>query len=354
MRTGKLDPLGHFKHKNVIINGAMDIAQRGTSFAAVADSAFTLDRWRWLQSLGTGVVTITQDTTVPTAAQFGGQLDYSLKIDCTTAEGAVAAAEYALLRYTVEGYDFRQLAGQTATLSFWVQAVKTGIYCVSFNSSGSDRSYVAEYTINSANTWEKKIITLTFNYSGGTWNYTNAVGVRINFALACGSTYQTTANAWQTGNYNATSNQVNGLDNTNNNFYITGVQLEVGSAASTFDFEPINVTLEKCQRYFEKSYDLGSPPGTADAVGVWAFVDPTTQSYFHISYKVRKRATAPTVTFYSYVTGTAGKYRDVTSGADFDMNGAQESSESGFDAYPTSHGAADELIFIHWTSSSEI
>jgi len=234
---------------NYIINGDMAIAQWGTSFAGAASGTFTVNRFSYYQS-GDMVHTLSQDTDVPANSIF----KYSYKADVTTADSSIAAGDYCFIMYKVEGYDFSKLVGKTATLSFWVKGAKTGVHCVAFRNSVSDRSYVAEYTINAANTWEFKTITITFNYSGGTWNYINGIGIAITFAMACGSTYQTTKDSWQTGNYLATANQVNETDSTDNNFYITGVMLNEGSVAMPFRLCGGDYAgeLVRCQRYCEK------------------------------------------------------------------------------------------------------
>jgi hypothetical protein len=238
-------------NRNLIINGSLDIWQRGPTFAAIASAAYHADRFRYDKATTGAEHTITRDTDVPTSAQFGGLLNYSMKVDCTTADASVAAGDGVFIRQMIEGYNFKGLVGKTATLSFWVKATKTGIYCVSFANSINDKSYVVEYTVNAADTWEKKTIPITFDYSGGTWNYTNGVGLQIFWTLMCGSTFQTTAGAWQAGNYWATANQVNACDSTDNNFFLAGIQLEEGATATDFEFRTYQEELSLCQRYFE-------------------------------------------------------------------------------------------------------
>jgi hypothetical protein len=236
--------------RNAIINGDMMIAQRGVSFAAIASGSYSLDRWAYNLISATAFHTITQDTTSPLGS-------YCLKLDCTTADILISAGDLCFLSQKIEGYNFIPFVKKTATLSFWVCAVKPGIYCVSFVNGGIDRSYVAEYTIYQANTWEKKEITVTFDYSGGTWYYDYREGLRIAFTIAAGSTFQTTANAWQTGEYYGTSNQVNGMDNTANNFYLTGVQLNIGSKALPYNFLSYRESLNQCRRYFYRANSVG-------------------------------------------------------------------------------------------------
>jgi len=242
--------------RNKIINGAMEISQRGTSFAAVADGIYTIDRFLWGRN-GAMVVTITQSTDVP-----NDTFQSSYKVDVTTADASIAAGEYAIIVQRIEGYNLRDLIGQTFTLSFWVKSPKTGTHCVSFRNSGGNRSYVLEYTVSAANTWEYKTLTVTGGLiTAGTWNWTNGIGLNVFFTLATGSTFQTTAGAWQTGNFIGTSSQVNCMDSTANDFFLTGVQLEIGPVATPFERRPIGTEFALCQRYFQqfefKNYGYG-------------------------------------------------------------------------------------------------
>ena len=238
--------------RNAIINGDMRIAQRGTSFAAFGSSNYCLDRWQYYKS-GAMVHTISQvDKSSLSSDTPNDQFEYAMKFDCTTADTSISATDYCLICQKVEGYNFRQFVGQTATISFWVKAGKTGTMCVVFVSSANDRSYVAEVIINQANTWEYKTVTLDFDYSGGTWDYTNGIGVQMYLVLAGGSTYQTTPDTWQSGLYFSTSNQTNFCDNTDAtcDVWITGVQLELGANANDFVFDDQSVLENKCRRYY--------------------------------------------------------------------------------------------------------
>uniref|UniRef100_A0A6M3KMU0 Uncharacterized protein n=1 Tax=viral metagenome TaxID=1070528 RepID=A0A6M3KMU0_9ZZZZ len=236
--------------RNAIINGGMDVWQRGTvTLTSPANNTYFLDRFVVVHSMGDGTFNLLQSAETPAV---GFPFNYSLQLDCTAAESAVAAGERAAFRYKIEGFDFKRFEGETATLSFWVKAVKTGIYCVAFYNAAGNKAYVVEYTINSASTWEKKTATLTFN-SGGTFLYTTGIGLYIEWIIMVGSNFHTTAEAWQSGNYLATSNQVNGLDSTDNNFWLTGVQLELGSVATPFEVRPFAQELDLASRYAQAS-----------------------------------------------------------------------------------------------------
>lgn len=281
----------HSAAQNVIINGNFDVWQRGTSFVAIAPNKFNADRFEYRRN-STAAHTVGRSTDVPTVAQSGTKSNYSVLYDVTTADVTVEAADFCFMSYDVEGYDYARIAGGDATLSFWVKAAKTGIHCVMFKNVGFNRTYVKEYTIATADTWEKVTLIFPLTETGGTWDYTNGVGLEIGFILMAGSTFQTTADAWQTGNYVATANQVNEVDSTANNFRIAQVQLEKGSTATPFEYKSIADELAKCQRYYwrgETSDDAGHRYGLASdtlmLAGTVAF--PTT---------MRSPPTAATIT----------------------------------------------------------
>lgn len=240
-----------FTNKNAVINGDFNVWQRGTSFSSIADGSYHADRWQY-NKVGAAVHDIIRSTDVPTLAQAGRLFNYSMLVDCTTADASIAAGDLTYIQTKIEGYNFLPLAQKPITLSFWVKATKIGTYCATISNSGADRSYVAEYTVNTTDTWEYKTITFSASPSAGTWDYINGIGARLIFTLAGGSTYQTTAGSWQTGTYFSTSNQVNATDNTANNFRICGVQLEAGSVATPFEQRTIQQEELLCKRYYDE------------------------------------------------------------------------------------------------------
>lgn len=256
--------------RNAIINGDFNIWQRGTSFSSVASGTYTADRWEYSKS-GAMVHDITRSTDVPTVAQAGRLLNYSVKVDCTTIDGSIGSTDICYLSQKVEGYNFLPLAQKASTISFWVKATKTGTYCVAISNS-VDRSLVSEITINASDTWEYKTISLLASPSGGTWDYTNGVGLKIFFVLAAGSNFHTTKDAWQTGIYVATSSQVNACDSTSNNFFLCGAQFESGSVATPFQIRSRQEEIELCQRYYRKSYNIDTAPATGTGTGTLIYL----------------------------------------------------------------------------------
>jgi hypothetical protein len=246
--------------KNRIINGAMMIDQRnaGASVSVGAgDATWDVDRWMGSSSQASKF-TLQQSTTVP--AGFKNSM-----VATVTSTITVGASDYAGILQRVEGlntYDFGWGAAGPAsvTVSFWVRSSVTGTYCVAIRNSGDTRSYVATYTVNSANTWEQKSITIAGD-TAGTWLTTNGIGLVAYFTLSCGSTFgSATANTWSGSLGIATSAQTQWIQNSGATFYITGVQLEKGSTSTSFDYRPYGTELALCQRYFCSTFN---------AVGIW-------------------------------------------------------------------------------------
>lgn len=304
--------------KNYIQNGDMYIAQRTTTVGSAPDATFVADRFAYRKS-GAMVHTVQISGSAPTQAESGYNFQNSLLISLTTPDTSIAAGDYCMVQHGIEGTFFKPLSRKYMTLSFWVRAAVTGIRCVSLRNSGSDRSYVAEYTINQADTWEKKTIVIPPSPEAGSWNYANGVGLRIAFILAAGTTYHTTAGAWQTGNFLATANQINGTNTGAGEFRITGVMLNEGVVAAPFRLfsEDESAELLACMRYCE-FYSMGSSNDSPVAGGNWTFFAntnafTTSSIYPYVLYKVRKRTNAPTGTLYDGV-GNAGKFTTISTG----------------------------------------
>ncbi len=278
--------LGHDDSRTVIINGDFRLAQRGTSFAAVADGDYTLDRWGY-KKFGAMVHTITQDSDVPTQAQAGTAAGFSLKVDCTTLDAVIGAGDFAMVGQPIEGYNLKHLLNGDVVFFFWAKATKTGIYCVNFRNGSNDRSYVEEFTINDADTWELKAITLTMhNGETGTWDFTNGVGLRVFFVLAAGSTFQTTPSEWKAGEFYATANQVNACDSIANDLRISLVNLEAGTVATAFKHSDFAEELARSKYYLE----VLNAEGVADRSFGLGYALTTSRVQVQIDF-VQKRAT---------------------------------------------------------------
>jgi len=258
--------------KNIIINGDMSIAQRGTSFTGLSngDSQYTLDRFKFQEAgAPTYQFTMSQDTDVPSGQGFAK----SLKMDCTTAQGSLAAADGVRIEQRFEGQNLQYLKKGTSnaeslTLSFWVKSNKTGTYIAEIFDNDNSRQISKSYTIDSASTWEKKTITYAGDTSGSLDN-NNSHSLDVRLWLGAGSNFTsgTLNTSWNSVTAaNRVVGQVNLADSTANEWYITGVQLEAGTTASDFEFLPYDVNLNRCYRYYRtivplNSFDLGFASG---------------------------------------------------------------------------------------------
>jgi hypothetical protein len=242
--------------RNLIINGDMRVAQRGTSFTSSGSGLFTLDRWVSGVHTGTGDGDMTQETDAPTAVQSGTNFTHSLKFQVTTANTSIQATDRKYHVYRIEGQDlapagFGQAGTRYMTLSFWHKHTKTGIHSLAINNAARNRSYPMEYTQTTTNTWEKAELTFPVDTTG-TWLGGNGIGMWIFFGAAFGSNYAATVNQWGAGQKYGTANQVNNYDSTSNSMQFTGVQLELGSVATEFDHRSYAEELVLCQRYYER------------------------------------------------------------------------------------------------------
>ena len=316
--------------KNYIINGDMRISQRGTLFTSILSDRYSIDRMLYRKS-GAMVHSIAQDTDVPTVAQAGYLFQNSLLSTVTTVDTSIASTDFCTLQHRVEGYNWANLAQRPCTLSFWVKSSQTGTYCVALVNSAGDRSIVKEYTISAANTWEYKVLTFAASPSSGTWNYTNGIGVSVCWTLAAGSNFQTTADSWQTGNFIATTNQVNATNTIVTEFRLTGLKLNEGSYASPFSLFAGDAggELAACQRYYEKSYNIDIFPGAASSNGQAIFNNNDSAGsrnpFFYIPFKVSKRTGVPAVTLYNPVTGATSSARG-SDGGNYTIDSLQTGS----------------------------
>jgi hypothetical protein len=283
-----------FGFKNRLINSAMVIDQRNAGAAVNGTGGtqtYPVDRYYSQLYNTTGNTTGQQSSTAP--AGFVS----SLKLSVQTADAAVGATDQVWYGQNIEGYNFADMNfgssnAATFTLSFWIYSNVTGTYCVTFKNSAENRGYTAEYTVNASNTWEKKTITVAGDQSG-TWLTTNGTGLKVWFVLMAGSSQQTTANTWNaTSGSLATSNQVNFMSSVSNALFITGVQLEKGSTATSFDYRPYGTELQLCQRYYELLSDTGTGNGAFAAAGYGGTGGSSTQQ---MMFKATKRAT-PSIT----------------------------------------------------------
>jgi len=283
--------------RNRIINGDMRVAQRGTT--AVNDN-YPVDRW-WCGENTSGAALFQQSATAPTG------FVNSILATCSTG-GSATGSQYATLGQNIEGsnvYDFAYgtAAAKQVTLSFWVRSSVTGTYCVAFrNTHGitARQSYIAEYVISASNTWERKTIVVP-GPTSGIWTVDTSTGLSVNFDLGSGSSWNTTANTWTAGagpsggGYLRTSNQANVIGTTGATFYLTGVQLELGSVATPFEMLQYEKQLELCQRYYARLSSLSGNNVGFGAGATWQGGASAGRALVYVKYPQQMRST-PTVT----------------------------------------------------------
>jgi len=346
--------IANISGRNIIINGAMEIDQRkeGVSLSIAADQLMSLDRWRTRRN-GTGNYSIIRSTEVP-----AGFLN-SVLLTVTTADASIATTDYYALTQRIEGTNIRGLdfglsTAKSLTVSFWVRASITGNYSFGLTNAAATRGFPAQYTINSANTWEYKTITI-LGETTGTWVTTISNAAELWWGLGIGTTYTEPATgAWSSvSNTLGTDSSVNWISTNAATFHITGVQLEVGTVATPFDRRPFAVELELCQRYYEKSYNIGVMTGSSTALGVSTAVAISTTSTHGAShsFKVRKRTT-PTISIFGH-TGTVAVWSDPAA-ANTAAATANNACETGFSNVTSTGLTAGVGYYGHWAADSEI
>ena len=287
-------------NRNLVINGAMMISQRATtaSFSGSTGGYVSLDRFKTYAN-GGGALTLSQETDVPTGEGFKN----SMKVTVNTNDGSIASGDYYVLQHRIEGNNSSHLMqgtanAQTITISFYVKSSLTGNFGGALNNSASDRSYPFQYTIDSANTWQRITKTITLDTSG-TWETGTNTGLQFQWDFGSGTTFQGTANAWASANYHTASSSVQLIGTSSATWFVTGFQIEIGTQASDFEFNSFAKELTSCQRYYEICN-----------VGTFAYhyndqVSSSDQTYGTVNYKVDKRA-SPTLTT---LTGTVTSYQ---------------------------------------------
>lgn len=333
-----------FGFKNRIINGAMVIDQRNAGASVTPTTGtYTLDRYRAYQNVA-GKFTVQQSSTAP--AGFTN----SALITSTSAYTASGTDLFLFMQY-IEGFNVADLGwgtanAQTVTLSFWVRSSLTGTFGGAILNGAEDRNYPFTYTISVANTFEYKTVTIPGDTSG-TWLKTNGLGMEVNFGIGAGSTYSGTAGVWAAGAKFTATGATSVVGTNGATFYITGVQLEKGSTASSFDYRDYGRELALCQRYFESCFPIGTAPasnlGTMGGT-LLAGASDGSSIYGFSSFKVPKRA-QPTMTLYN----------TSSSGSNFANGGtplATTIDSNGIGYYTTT--ISGNRSPLNWAASSEL
>jgi len=339
-QAGEFNSDSSFGFKNRIINGAMVIDQRnaGASIGtASSTSIYTLDRWLAIFSQNSKF-TIQQN-----AGSVTPPVGFNNYLGITTTTAYSGSGDIFSLDQRIEGYNFADLNwgtanAKTVTLSFWVRSSLTGTFGGALRNSNGTRSYPFTYTISVANTWEYKTITIEGDTSGTWVGATNGIGVIVILNLGSGSTWAGTADAWASADYRTATGATSVIATNGATLYITGVQLEVGSTATSFDYRPYGTELSLCYRYFQSMFNA-----TANGCPTDSFTQATgaTDSYGILSYLQTMRS-APTMSLTSTIrlTDQSAITNVTTFSLDAGRSGAQTgeiraATASGLTAYRT-------------------
>jgi hypothetical protein len=339
-----------FGFKNRIINGGMVIDQRNAGASSTPVSgAYLTDRWVYLASQASKFTAQQNAGSVTPPAGF---INY-LGLTSSSAYSITASDVFYVSQY-IEGLNIADLgwgsaSAATITLSFWVRSSLTGTFGGALNNSAYNRSYPFTYTISAANTWTPITVTITGDTSG-TWLTTNGAGIRLNFGLGCGSTYSGTAGSWSGSDYRSATGATSVVGTNGATFYITGVQLEVGSAATSFDFRSYGQELALCQRYYQSSWDIGTAAGSASHIGGIHVLSWGDGNASGISWQVPMRAD-PTVTFYPTNSTSAG---NVNSGGTDRAATATYPSMRGYSYITVTSGSANTFTRFQYIASAEL
>jgi hypothetical protein len=272
----------YYSFKNRIINGACVIDQRNAGASVTINTAsdvYTIDRFSAVGQSADGVFTVARSSVAPSG------FTNSLLVTVTTADSSIGASQFYDVSQLIEGFNVADFGwgaagAATVTLSFWVRSSVTGTFGGALRNASFNRSYPFTYTISAANTWEQKSVTIAGDTTG-TWGTTNGIGIGVTWSLGDGSSRLSTAGAWAAGNFAGATGQTNLIATNGATFYITGVQLEKGIVATSFDYRPYGTELQLCQRYYYKTASTNS----------WV----TINGYIGFQFKQTMRA-APTVT----------------------------------------------------------
>jgi len=307
----QLPSTGALSNRNLVVNGGMEVAQRAASKTGITTTGYyTVDRFK-LVTEDEATYTMEQSTDAP--AGFKN----SLKFTVTTADSSIAADDYGACHCLLEGYDTVPLGlgasgAKSFTLSFYVKSSQTGTFGLNLFNRSNTRNFASSYTINAANTWERKTITIPGDTSG-TWEKDLNAGLKIWWSFIVGSTYaaSSVSTSWDTYGSNlklGLNGQVQLSSTTNATWQITGVQLEVGSVATPFEHRSFNEELERCKRYFQKSYSYGIGVGANSNNGRYYWLlgtDTTARNKGGSIYLGHEMRVAPTLQVYNDA-GTQG------------------------------------------------
>jgi len=339
--------------RNRIINGDMRIDQRNAGASVTPTTyQYTVDRWAADPTAASKFSVQQNAGSVTPPAGFRNYLGIT-----SLSAYSASSSDYFALTQTIEGFNVADLNFGTAnastfTISFWVRSSLTGTFGGSLLNSGASRGYVFSYTINASNTWEYKTVTVAGDQSG-TWVTTNGNGIQLNFSLGAGSNWTGSAGAWGGSRLYAPTGSVSVVGTNGATFYITGVQLEAGSVATSFERRSYGTELQLCQRYFQTTYfgvAVGTASTTTNQVNGWPITTSATWSQL-VTFACAMR-TQPTVTIYNPISGATGSVR-VYPGSDVAAIATAPTTLNTV-VYSGATITAGYNVNYHYTASSEL
>lgn len=252
-------PANAFRNQNLVINGKLDIWQRGTSFSAVPTSnTWTMDRFVLEHTPAASHSMVIQKSersagasNVPSLAQTGLVLNNSILFTNNSAQASLSATAYSMLSYRMEGYDLAQIAHKPFGISFWVKSNRSGTYSCAIRGAGYGVAYIAPYTVSTINTWQRVYVPVPAPPTTGTWNYSTGVGLAIGWVLAAGASWQQTANEWTAPALLCVAGQTNLCASAGNTFSLANIELHEGLADVPTEIRHVAAELVLCYRYFE-------------------------------------------------------------------------------------------------------
>ena len=345
--------------RNIVINGGMSVAQRyGTTATTPTHETYVVDRWENHLSQ-TGKFSVQQVEDAPSGEGVG---KYSSKITSLSAY-TIQTGDYFVYNQNIEGLNVDHLqfgtsSAKTVTISFYVKSSLTGTFSLAIRNSAYNRSQVQEYSISSANTWERKTLTFTGDTTG-TWLTTNGVGIRLSWSLGGGSTYHiSSTDTWLGVNDFTTSSSTSVVSTNAATLYITGVQMEIGTQATPFEHRSVGEEIELCKRYYQKSYPSNIPPGSVGsgekAADFLYLMGGAANPHFMHQFHPEMRTT-PTVTHYSVQNAnTTGKITASTT--DYSITGTNTNFNCAtrYIIYVASGVTAADDVYSAWAADSEL
>ncbi len=341
-----------WENHDPVVNPGMNLWQRGTTFTGVTTADMLADQYEIEFVTSVGVMDAIQvSPTVSAIVTASGQrINHALRINVTTIDASIAAAEFVTLSQKIEGYRAALLMHNQFTVSFFVRSNLTGQFALAVGNSNRDRTFIKTFSPAVADVWERISIVVATQDLTGTWDYQTGIGLDLQWTLVAGTDFEGTDGVWNSTNDLAVTGQVNFLSSTSNYLELTGVQIDLGAEALAYRGIPIEQDTHAAERYFQKSYDIDVDPAATSALGQVAMIQNGTTHKEPIALRTTMRE-APTVIAYNPTDGTTAQWEDVGVGGE--PVTIANSGMRGFTVFVTAGTTGLELNG-HWTAESKL